>query len=432
MSEAPSNLAPNISFRIEAKDLLAIRLLQSNDDTRYVLKGVHFEIHPDGKVLLIATNGRYMGILKPDVALEDPVETLIEFTVDYPLVRNLPKPLDSQYILVNYDGANVRFISREQTVIHPAIKGLYPKWRDVVPTSDFAPFDLSINARYVSDFHKVSKTLQGVRGEQVILKGHKHVSRPDAGPYSVISVFMPGLVQRKFYGMIMPMEQPECAVPDWVKQPAPAPAPIAADAGLNATTTAVAAEGLKNEIPRRKGGAFFIGTSEKPPKGIGTDFPREPGFSYWIEWGRWYKAPTVDSKKFGPHDYEDGPGSCKCGCHMGDASSSGPVDPFGACPLNPKPPAPLPYPPPIIPLSEKAKNHPVPHPIIPPSYKTTRAQARKERKHVHKHNPRPRKNLERSRSHRHREIRKNLHVRGRARRGHDRKGTKPASTRKAG
>jgi hypothetical protein len=67
--------------------------------------------------------------------------------------------------------------------------------------------------------------------------------------------------------------------------------------------------------------------------------PQKPGFSTWIENGVWYQAPTVDPAKFGPHDYHKKWPQitmCKCGCRMGSESSSGPVDPFGACPSNPK------------------------------------------------------------------------------------------------
>ena len=66
----------------------------------------------------------------------------------------------------------------------------------------------------------------------------------------------------------------------------------------------------------------------------------EKGFSTWIENGQWFKAPTVDKKKFGKHDYfkkgeyERGVRKCKCGCFMGGFSSDGPVDPFGPCPEN--------------------------------------------------------------------------------------------------
>jgi len=64
------------------------------------------------------------------------------------------------------------------------------------------------------------------------------------------------------------------------------------------------------------------------------------GYSLWIEWGRWFIAPTVDSKQFGRHSYDDematyhGIHDCSCGCYMGSSASSGPVDPFGPCPMN--------------------------------------------------------------------------------------------------
>lgn len=45
------------------------------------------------------------------------------------------------------------------------------------------------------------------------------------------------------------------------------------------------------------------------------------------------------SKEYGPHRYDQGDrGDCVCGCRMSGFSSDGPVglDPFGACPANPK------------------------------------------------------------------------------------------------
>lgn len=65
------------------------------------------------------------------------------------------------------------------------------------------------------------------------------------------------------------------------------------------------------------------------------------GFSFWIESGVWYMAPTVDKDQFGGHaysgdGYSQGERDCPCGCHMESCSSGGPVDPFGPCPKNPK------------------------------------------------------------------------------------------------
>jgi hypothetical protein len=67
----------------------------------------------------------------------------------------------------------------------------------------------------------------------------------------------------------------------------------------------------------------------------------ESGYSIWIEKGEYFTAPTVDDKKFGSHDYFVDDEFiylyylCKCGCEMTSFASSGPVDPFGACPSNP-------------------------------------------------------------------------------------------------
>lgn len=67
----------------------------------------------------------------------------------------------------------------------------------------------------------------------------------------------------------------------------------------------------------------------------------EPGFDNWTENETVYTAPTVDQNEFGGHDYdhggyEQGIRDCKCGASMLSSSSSGPVNPFGACPMNPR------------------------------------------------------------------------------------------------
>lgn len=65
----------------------------------------------------------------------------------------------------------------------------------------------------------------------------------------------------------------------------------------------------------------------------------DQGHEVWYEYSGMKHAPKVDAKKFGPHSYdEDGTSDCahKCGCWMGPAASGGPVNPFGACPNNPK------------------------------------------------------------------------------------------------
>lgn len=61
------------------------------------------------------------------------------------------------------------------------------------------------------------------------------------------------------------------------------------------------------------------------------------GYAYWVEDGKWKASPSVSNEMFGNHSYgPEGVGHCVCGCVMRSSSSHGPVDPFGACPLNPK------------------------------------------------------------------------------------------------
>ena len=63
------------------------------------------------------------------------------------------------------------------------------------------------------------------------------------------------------------------------------------------------------------------------------------GHDTWVENGKLRHAPAVDPKTHGDHHYPgSGTRDCfyGCGCWAGPARSSGPVDPFGPCPNNPK------------------------------------------------------------------------------------------------
>lgn len=230
----PIKAATDVTFRISPKALAAMRLLQSRDESRFAICGVHFEIHPDGKLILIATNGRYLGILNADAIVQGNVKELIEFTVDYPFVRYLPKPsgMEFEKILVHYDGSKVHFHSEGQSVMHDVIKGDFPKWRQCIPTTGFAPIAVSVNASYVTMFQKVASLLGGKgASQQVILKGHANGARPDRPddpyPYSPYSVFLGGLGGITFYGVIMPMRgDDDWQIPDWLKLPEIQPAPV--------------------------------------------------------------------------------------------------------------------------------------------------------------------------------------------------------------
>lgn len=82
-------------------------------------------------------------------------------------------------------------------------------------------------------------------------------------------------------------------------------------------------------------------TKINQPQNWSKDNRVEDGYARWVENGVWYQAPVVDPQKYGGHDYDNGGfdrgiRDCACGCRMDLSSSGGPVDPFGACPMNPK------------------------------------------------------------------------------------------------
>ena len=67
---------------------------------------------------------------------------------------------------------------------------------------------------------------------------------------------------------------------------------------------------------------------------------REKGEDTWYENGNIHHAPKVDPDKFGAHKYASDwrTSDCEygCGCWMGECRSGGKINPFGACPNNPK------------------------------------------------------------------------------------------------
>jgi len=82
-----------------------------------------------------------------------------------------------------------------------------------------------------------------------------------------------------------------------------------------------------------------IAAEERAKRARKMEKLKNEGNDVWYENGMKY-APTVDSTKFGPHKYadHDGTSDCQysCGCWMGPCRSGGKVNPFGACPNNPK------------------------------------------------------------------------------------------------
>lgn len=324
--------SPDVTFRIPPKALLAMRLLQHNDESRFAICGVNFEIHPNGIVLLIASNGRYLGILKADAIVSTDIKELVSFTVDYPFVRYLPKPPGSDFekVLVHYDGVKVHFHSKGKSVMHDVIKADFPKWRQIIPTTPFAPFDMSVNPEYLQTFMKVARVLGGKDYQHIVIKGHQRsATKTEHDTYSPYSIFMPNVPRtgQEFYGVLMPMREPACEVPKWLDLPE-----------VKAPLSKV--EEHLETVPKLSGD-----TSHVTPAVAQADAQSEA--------------------------------SERCA-----AQHTTPI--VAVAPGMP----------------------PLPHPIIPPSTKTTKYQARKERKnHVHKHHPRSRKNLDRLRRNRHRAAR---------------------------
>lgn len=201
----------------------------SREETRYYIHGIHVERHPARGLLLVATDGHRMAIV------HDAGGTMTGAPAVCPVSREAltaaaridREARGSIYCRAVFRGDDLWLgegvegqkppVPRTavgardgQQFVLPAIDGVFPPWRRVVPRKlAYRQLPVAINARYVADFLKV--------GVAAGLKGHEaeHFlfwQGPQPGPLVVRSRLIP-----EFVGLQMPVAGGRLdPLPDWL------------------------------------------------------------------------------------------------------------------------------------------------------------------------------------------------------------------------
>ncbi len=103
----------------------------STDETRYVLNGI-FASFRDGKMTLVATDGRRLAMVDSD--LEFPASHETDVIIPTKAVQELQRLLgDTGDVIVNLTGNQVSFTIGDSLLVSKLIDGNYPNYRQVIP-----------------------------------------------------------------------------------------------------------------------------------------------------------------------------------------------------------------------------------------------------------------------------------------------------------
>jgi len=103
----------------------------SSDETRYVLNGIFASFH-DGKMTLVATDGRRLAMVDSD--LEFPASHETDVIIPTKAVQELQRLLgDSGEVVVKLTDNQVSFTIGDSLLASKLIEGNYPNYRQVIP-----------------------------------------------------------------------------------------------------------------------------------------------------------------------------------------------------------------------------------------------------------------------------------------------------------
>jgi DNA polymerase-3 subunit beta len=103
----------------------------STDETRYVLNGI-FASFRDGKMTLVATDGRRLAMVDSD--LEFPASHETDVIIPTKAVQELQRLLgDTGEVIVSLTGNQVSFAIGDSLLVSKLIDGNYPNYRQVIP-----------------------------------------------------------------------------------------------------------------------------------------------------------------------------------------------------------------------------------------------------------------------------------------------------------
>ncbi|MGX5220293.1 hypothetical protein ACVTMO_16875 [Pseudomonas segetis] len=226
--------------RVNPKYFAAIHQCAAKGDVRYYLNAVQIERHPQGGVLIVATNGHFMGAIHdPDGWIADGRDSVLIGTVSKRLLSacSARKGPDSRPPAKLWIAEKFSLVSSlDDTDEEPEmfgdpshltektdlIDGLFPNWKRVIPTkrrTRVEPFPC-INGEYLEAFNKIGVLLTGRK----CFGGGGMRIEPSVGDGAVIVRFNSNDLIDRFFGVVMPMasEPLPSLLPAWAASEAEA------------------------------------------------------------------------------------------------------------------------------------------------------------------------------------------------------------------
>ena len=187
------------SFKPEA--LAAVALFQSTEETKYYLKGVYIEAHPDGGVIMTATDGHRLGSYHDNEAGQPESPMILPISREVLTALKNKKALAVSWkenkITVTFRGKAAADDYSEASFTAEPIDGTFPDWRRVVPekpvtaNNNFPAF----NGSYLGDFGKAAALITGIKDGTVRIL--------HSGDKNAALVEFPG--NPDFTGVLMPI-----------------------------------------------------------------------------------------------------------------------------------------------------------------------------------------------------------------------------------
>jgi hypothetical protein len=219
--------------RVNPKYFAAIHQCAAKGDVRYYLNAVQIERHPSGGVLIVATNGHFMGAMHdPKGWLHPERSSLLLGTVSKRLLAACiaRKGFDQEapahlWIAEKFSLVSSQVNSIEEPELFgehshltertELVDGVFPNWRRVMPTKrrkELEPFPC-LNGEYLEVFNKIGCLLTG----QKSLGGGGMRLEPSEGNGSVVVRFENHAIIDRFVGVVMPMraEPVKSLLPEW-------------------------------------------------------------------------------------------------------------------------------------------------------------------------------------------------------------------------
>ena len=192
---------------VDAKKLKAVVKAASTDCARYVLNGVNIERSGADGILMVATDGRKLAVIRDVLEIEGDPETFSSFIIPRGLIAKMPKPIAGK-ITIEYDGQRISLHGDGISVSDMKVGGNYANWKCTMPDTPPTPITcMAVNLEFLSEFQSIGMTL-GARGAHIFMHGEG----------KCYSIKLSGDTQcLDFYGLLMPMRiDAGGEVPSWI------------------------------------------------------------------------------------------------------------------------------------------------------------------------------------------------------------------------